>query len=296
MKVANIRILIVSALFICIGLMSVQVYWSMHAGMVGRTVVWMMASVGMLAMLVVLMLVLCRLLRQKMLYEVQKDFVSNITHEFKTPLSVIHLSAEVLKDPKIVTTPQRLLNYAGIIAQESRHLSSQVEKVFQLSEIESGGLKMKPDIMSWQHLLCNNVKTFEKIIQERSGQIQLHLTESQFDFYGDYFHLNNVISNLIDNAIKYCDNTPVIHIFLKIRRKNLHISVKDNGIGIGKQHQKLLFRKFYRVPTGNVHDVKGVGLGLNYVRFITKAHGGEIRCSSNPGKGSTFTLVFPIKN
>jgi len=296
MKVANIRIVIVSALFICVGLMCVQVYWSLHAGMVAQTAGWMIVGIGMLAMLIVLMLVLCRLLQQKLLYEMQKDFVSNITHEFKTPLSVIHLSAEVLKDPKIVTTPQRLLNYAGIIAQESKHLSSQVEKVFQLSEIESGGLKIKPDVMSWQHLLRSNVKIFEKIIQERSGQIQLHLTESQFDFHGDYFHLNNVISNLIDNAIKYCDNTPVIHIFLKIRRKNLHISVKDNGIGIGKQHQKLLFRKFYRVPTGNVHDVKGVGLGLNYARFITKAHGGEIRCSSNPGKGSTFTLVFPIKN
>ncbi|WP_165836371.1 sensor histidine kinase [Taibaiella soli] len=285
-----------SALFVCIGLMSIQIYWSMHMGMVGRTIGWMMMSVAMMTVLGGLMLVLFKLLRQKMLHEVQKDFVSNITHEFKTPLSVIHLSAEVLKDPKIITTPQRLLNYAGIIAQESKHLSSHVEKVFQLSEIESGGLKMKPDTMDWGELLQENVKIFEKIIQEQSGEIKLHLSDSQIDFYGDYFHLNNVISNLIDNAIKYCDNTPVIHIFLKIRRKNLHISVKDNGIGIGKQHQKLLFRKFYRVPTGNVHDVKGVGLGLNYAKFIAKAHGGEIRCSSNLGKGSTFTLVFPIKN
>lgn len=296
MKIATIRFIIVSALTVCIGLMSMQVYWSIHPGWFGRAGGLLVASILMLAMLAVLVFALFKLLRQKLLHEVQKDFVSNITHEFKTPLSVIRLSAEVLKDPTIIATPQRLLNYAGIIAQESKHLTAHVEKVFQLSEIESGGLKMSPDVMSWQKLIQENIKIFEKIIQERNGQIHLHLTDNQFDFYGDYFHLNNVISNLIDNAIKYCDNTPVIHIFLKIRRKNLHISVKDNGIGIGKQHQKLLFRKFYRVPTGNVHDVKGVGLGLNYAKFITRAHGGEIRCSSNPGKGSTFTLVFPIKN
>jgi len=114
-------------------------------------------------------------------------------------------------------------------------------------------------------------------------------------FRGDILHLSNAISNLVDNAIKYCDNTPIIHIFLKNKGKQLYITVRDNGIGIDKQYQKWLFNKFYRVPTGNVHNVKGVGLGLSYVFFIARSHGGTLSCNSKPGSGSAFTLSFPQK-
>lgn len=294
------------SLLIAIGIITAQVYWVMYVyALPGSSIVrvklaemhtWVITSLALIIALSLLIYLLNILLKQRFLSELQKDFVDNITHEFKTPLSTIQLSAEVLKNPEIVSTPQRLHNYAAIISKESAHLTTHVEKVFQLAEIEKGGLRLRRENISVNDLLHESVKIFEKIIDEKNAIVEFHLSDNQLKIDGDYFHLKNILINLIDNAIKYCDNTPVIHIFLKIRKRDFDITVEDNGIGIDKQHIKRLFVKFYRVPTGNVHDVKGVGLGLNYVRFVARAHGGDVHCSSRPGKGSTFTLRFPLKS
>ncbi|XZF13267.1 sensor histidine kinase [Chitinophagaceae bacterium MMS25-I14] len=256
---------------------------------------WILSTALTACILILLGYLLMVICKQRRLSDIQKDFVSNMTHEFKTPLSTIKLSAEVLKNPDITHSPQRLLSYATIISRESTHLTTQVERVFEIAGGGEDTLNLQHEPIDWPSLLKESVKNFEEILKEKKGNIILHIYDCQIIFNGDKLHLKNVISNLIDNAIKYCDNTPVIHIFLKIKRKELLISVQDNGIGIDKQHQKMLFERFYRVPTGDVHNVKGFGLGLSYVRIIAQAHGGDVRCTSRIGKGSTFTLIFPIK-
>lgn len=231
--------------------------------------------------------------KQKRLSEIQKDFVNNMTHEFKTPLSSIQLSAEVLKQPDIVGQPQRLLNYATIIANESAQLNAQVERVLQMAHAERGQLQLKRTVFAWQDLLQEEADSALHMTQANERRINLKLPEEPVYFSGDVLHLKNTIGNLIDNAIKYCAQCPEIDITLTVTGTQTVIRISDNGIGIDQQHQKMLFRKFYRVPTGNVHNVKGFGLGLNYVRLITKAHGGTVGCESNLGKGSIFTLTFP---
>lgn len=258
-----------------------------------RLSIWILSSLVLLCVLVFLGYVVFVILKQKRLSEVQKDFVNNMTHEFKTPLATIQLSAEVLKNPDIVNKPQRLLNYATIIDNEASQLALQVERVLQMAHAEKGEIQLRSQPLIWQDLLQETVTSFENLLLKKEAALHLHLPDEPVKYSGDKLHLKNVISNLIDNALKYAEGKPEINIFLKENNKQIQIDVSDNGIGIDVVHQKMLFKKFYRVPTGNIHDVKGFGLGLNYVRIIVKAHGGAINCSSKPGKGSTFSIIFP---
>lgn len=259
--------------------------------------VWTIFSFVLVCFIGFLGYLLFVIFKQKRLSEIQKDFVNNMTHEFKTPLSSIQLSADVLKDPGIVAQPQRLLNYATIISNESAHLTAQVERVLQMAHAEKNEIQLKKTRFVWQTLLREEVDSILYLTQSRQREIHLFMPDNPIWFIGDTLHLKNAIGNLIDNAIKYCEECPEIEVRLSQSRQETCISVKDNGIGIDRQHQKLLFNKFYRVPTGNVHNVKGFGLGLNYVRLIAKAHGGTVQCKSELGKGSIFTLSFPhIKN
>lgn len=255
--------------------------------------IWILSSLVLLCVLIFLGYVVFVILKQKRLSEVQKDFVNNMTHEFKTPLATIQLSAEVLKNPDIVHKPQRLLNYATIIDNEASQLALQVERVLQMAHAEKGEIQLRSQNIVWQELIQETVSSFEHMLLRKNAALQLHMPEQAVSSTGDKLHLKNAISNLIDNALKYTQEHPVIDIYLKENNKQIRVDVSDNGIGIDKTHQKMLFRRFYRVPTGNVHDVKGFGLGLNYVRIIAKAHGGFVQCNSKPGKGSTFSLIFP---
>lgn len=255
--------------------------------------IWILSSLVLLCVLVFLGYVVFVILKQKRLSEVQKDFVNNMTHEFKTPLATIQLSAEVLKNPDIIQKPQRLLNYATIIDKEAAQLAMQVERVLQMAHAEKGEIQLRSQSILWQDLIKEVANSFESILSKKNAALHLHLPDQPVESAGDKLHLKNAISNLIDNALKYAEDNPVIDIHLKESNKQIRVDVTDNGIGIDKVHQKMLFRRFYRVPTGNIHDVKGFGLGLNYVRIIARAHGGEVICNSKPGKGSTFSLVFP---
>jgi two-component system phosphate regulon sensor histidine kinase PhoR len=254
--------------------------------------VWTISSFLLLCFIGFMGYLLVIVFRQRRLGEIQKDFVSNMTHEFRTPLSSIQLSAEVLSNPAIIGQPQRLFNYAAIISNQSARLTAQVERVLQMTDAEERGLQLNKTSFIWQDLLEEEVESIRRG-QEGNVLIALHLPEAPVHFSGDIRHLKHAVSNLIDNAVKYSRDEPEVHITLTTTANAVRISIRDNGIGIKRQHQKMLFRKFYRVPTGNVHNVKGFGLGLNYTRLITRAHGGSIECESQIDKGSIFTLTFP---
>lgn len=257
---------------------------------------WVISSVVLICVIGFLGYLLFVILRQKRLSEVQKNFVNNMTHELKTPLASIQMSASVLKSPDIINKPQRLDNYVNIILKESTQLTSQIERVLQMAQSEKGKLLLKKEKFVWQEILKLVKDSFEQLVISKNGQINIEAPEQPVFFYGDVLHLTNVIQNLVDNAIKYCTRTPRVNIQLKVTPTHISISVSDNGIGIEKKYQKHLFKKFYRVPTGHIHDVKGFGLGLNYVNTITKLHRGVVNYNSEKGKGTTFILTFPNQN
>jgi two-component system phosphate regulon sensor histidine kinase PhoR len=202
------------------------------------------------------------------------------------------MSATVLRDRDIVNKPQRLRSYADIILKESSQLSSQVERVLQMAQSEKGKLVLRREKIVWQDILKLVKDSFDNLAETRGGYIRLELPEAPVTYYGDSLHLTNVLRNLVDNAIKYCDKVPEIVISLRQSGRRIIINVADNGIGIEKKYQQHLFKKFYRVPTGNVHDVKGFGLGLNYVYNITRMHHGSVKFFSELAKGTIFTLSF----
>jgi len=257
--------------------------------------IWTISSLVLLLVLVFLAYIVFLVLKQKRLSEVQKDFVNNMTHEFKTPLASIQLSAEVLKKPGIIHNPQRLLNYATIIDNEAAQLALHVERVLQMAHAERGTIQLKKESLNWQELIQQVTHSFRNLVASRGGRLELKLPQAPVMFMGDKLHLKNTLNNLLDNAIKYCDKTPEITILLQENTKAIELTVRDNGIGIDKAHMKFLFKRFFRVPTGNVHDVKGFGIGLNYVNIIAKAHNGTVYCRSETGVGSEFVLKFRKK-
>lgn len=266
-----------------------------HKFIADQLSVWVYSSIVLLCILIFLAYVVFIILKQKRLSEVQKDFVNNMTHEFKTPLTSIQLAAEVLSKPDIVNKPQRLLNYAAIIELEAAQLTLQVERVLQMANATKGVLQLHKTPVCLQDLIKEVALIFESQIEKKNGILRLNFPEKPITFSADELHLKNAISNLVDNAIKYSNEPVRIEIQLTSLLGEIEIAVVDNGIGIDKSHQKMLFEKFYRVPTGNLHDVKGFGLGLNYVQLIARGHNGEAYCSSQAGKGSKFYINLKIK-
>jgi len=257
--------------------------------------VWIVSTLVLVFILLLLTYLLFLILKQKRLSEIQKDFVNNMTHEFKTPLASIQLSADVLKNPTILQNEQRLLNYATIISNEATQLTHQVERVLQMAHAEKGDLLLSKEVFDWQSLIKESIASFDQVIELKNASIILNFPDSPIYFLGDKLHLKNCLRNLIDNALKYNTDKPYIKISMSVTN-HIAISVEDNGIGINKNDQKLLFNKFYRVNTGNIHNVKGFGLGLSYVRLIIKAHQGSIECESDLGKGTKFVIHLPITN
>ncbi len=258
--------------------------------------IWFISSAVLIAVIGFLGYLLFIILKQKRLSEVQKNFVNNMTHELKTPLASIQMSATVLQNEDIINKPVRLKNYADIILKESMQLSAQVERVLQMAQSDKGKMLLQKEQIIWQEILSEVKDSFDNIAEMNMGKITLQMPEEKVVFFGDRLHLINVVRNLVDNAIKYCDKPPEICISLRIENEKTLISVADNGIGIDKKYHKHLFTKFYRVPTGNVHNVKGFGLGLNYVMSITKLHFGNVSFQSELSKGTTFTLSFHAPN
>lgn len=235
------------------------------------------------------------ILRQKKLSIIKNDFINNMTHELKTPISTISLASQMLRDKSINNTPSAIDRLSGIVYDESKRLSSQVEKVLQMAIFNEGRLKMKPKKIDINELAVNVVKNFEIRVQTRNGHITIDTRATQSNIFADQMHITNVLFNLLDNADKYSRSEPEIEVVTENQKDRVLVSVKDNGIGIAKEHQKQIFERFFRVPTGNIHDVKGFGLGLHYVFKIVEAHNGEIKVDSALNKGTKFTISFPIK-
>ncbi|MGC4058797.1 MAG: HAMP domain-containing sensor histidine kinase [Chitinophagaceae bacterium] len=258
--------------------------------------IWFISSVVLIAVIAFLGYLLFIILRQKRFSDVQKNFVNNMTHELKTPLASIQMSASVLQDEHIIEKPQRLKSYADIILKESTQLSAQVERVLQMAQSEKGRMLLHKETVIWQEIIVKVRDSFENMVEARGGKIDLVMPEQPVRFYGDLLHLTNMLRNLVDNAIKYCESAPEIVISLKAEKRKILVSVQDNGIGIEKKYHRHLFKKFYRIPTGNVHNVKGFGLGLNYVMSIARIHHGNVSFTSEWSKGAIFTLTFPLNH
>jgi len=232
--------------------------------------------------------------RQKKLSQIKTDFVNNMTHELKTPISTISLASQMLKDKGIGVTEKKLKHISGIIEQESKRLGYQVEKVLQMAIFDKGKIKLNCEEIDVHLLLSNVASNFEMQVKNNNGNIILDLNAQKTIIRADEVHFLNILSNLVDNAIKYCNAEPEITLSAWDTRKKMFIAVKDNGIGISKNDQNRIFEKFYRVSTGNIHNVKGFGLGLCYVKTIVEEHGGSINIESQTGKGSRFILSFPF--
>lgn len=234
--------------------------------------------------------------KQKRLSEVKTDFINNMTHELKTPISTIGLSSETLLREDFSADPERLQRYAGIIYKENKRLENQVERVLNIAKMDKEQIKLNYSLFDIHDLIQEAADVFEFNSSETGGVMHLDLQASATLIHADEVHIGNVIHNLIDNAIKYCDKEPEISISTKNIGSNIQLIIQDNGIGIKKENVKMIFDKFYRVSTGNVHNVKGFGLGLYYVKMIIESHHGKISVKSQLGQGTTFTIVLPQKN
>ena len=234
--------------------------------------------------------------RQKKLTEIKNDFINNMTHEFKTPISTISLAAQMLQDPAVGKSPAMFQHISGVINDETKRLRFQVEKVLQMSMFERQKATLKMKDLNANELITGVVNTFALKVEKYNGQITSELDAKCPWVFVDEMHFTNVIFNLLDNAVKYKKPDGELH--LKVRTWNdsgkLHISIQDNGIGIKKEDLKKIFDKFYRVHTGNLHDVKGFGLGLAYVKKIIQDHKGTIRAESELNVGTKFIIVLPI--
>jgi two-component system phosphate regulon sensor histidine kinase PhoR len=231
--------------------------------------------------------------RQKRLSEIKSDFINNMTHEFKTPIATISLSSEMLLKPDVNKFPYKTKRYASVIFDENARLQKQVDQVLQLSVLEKGSFKLKRKEIDIHRIIRKMAEHVSVKVQKKGGHITTRLDAHTHNIIADKTHISNIISNLIDNAIKYSSEAPEINIYTRMEGKNLLIVISDNGIGISTENQKHVFKKLYRVPTGNIHDVKGFGLGLFYVKTMVEAHGGTIKVKSELHKGTTFTIALP---
>lgn len=249
-------------------------------------------------LLITFVITLYMAIRHKKITEMKNDFINNMTHEFKTPISTISLAAQMLQDQTVAKSPEMFGKLSGVIASETKRLRFQVDKVLQMSMFEdrnNASLKMKE--LDANELIQGIVNTFAVKVEQNGGVIMWTPEATDPFVYVDEMHFTNVVFNLMDNAVKY--RRQEIPLALEVRtwnsNGNFMLSIKDNGIGIRKEDLKKIFDKFYRVHTGNVHDVKGFGLGLAYVKQIVQALNGNIRAESEPGVGTTFIIVLPLK-
>jgi len=256
---------------------------------------WLSTStVFILIIIFIFSYIILSLVKQKKLSEMKTDFVNNMTHEFKTPIATISLASEMLLKPGVNEMPEKTKKYASIIYDENSRLKNQVEQVLQIAVLDKGNFKLKKREVNLHELIEFAAGNFEMQIKQRCGKIITNLDASMATFYADPVHITNIINNLMDNANKYTAEAPEIIITTRNTEKGIIMTVEDNGIGISHENQKHIFKKFFRVHTGNIHDVKGFGLGLYYVKTIVEAHGGSVKLQSELKKGTQFEIYFPF--
>lgn len=258
----------------------------------------LIVSLVLVVFIIISLVIMFRtIMEQKRLSEMKSDFISNMTHEFKTPISTISLACQAMSDTDMVDEQSNaaVSPYVRMINQENKRLETLVESILQSAVIEKGDIKYKDEVLNLVQLVENEVEKARFRIKSNEGKIEFHDVFESIEFQADRLHVTNIISNLLDNAIKYSKENPVIKVSIESDNKHVYLSVTDNGIGIKKEHIPRLFDKLYRVPTGNIHNVKGFGLGLSYVKAICDHYKWEIKVKSNYGEGSTFTVLFKNK-
>ncbi|MBX2923082.1 MAG: HAMP domain-containing histidine kinase [Chitinophagaceae bacterium] len=259
----------------------------------GQMNFWITGSIVLMLVLIGLALSMFYFYKQKFLVEVQKDFVNNFTHEFKTPLAVMKIAADVLSQPEIINQPERMTKYTSIMQNETEHLQNQVERLLKTAVSEKGSLEVEMQSFDVRELIEQAIAKLQPLMEASNAKTEIKIPDDGTVMTADKAHLELAIVNLIENGIKY-SSSPVIVIEAGNNGAESFIAVKDNGVGIDRKYFKNIFKKFYRVPTGDVHNVKGFGLGLNFVKKIVDAHNGRIVVNSVPGIGTEFRIIIPV--
>lgn len=257
--------------------------------------IWLFSSLVLLVVVIFFAFALIAIFRQKQLSEVQKDFVNNMTHEFKTPVSTILVTSRLLNRPEVAEQPGAIERYSNLIQQEALRLKSQVERVLQVAVWDQRKMKYKMEPVDIHECQREAIISVEQIITDRGGKVIKNFLADNAVVQGDRMHITNTFFNLLDNAVKYCTQAPEIILSTKNAGNGVLITVADNGIGIPEKYVRRIFDRFFRISTGDVHDVKGFGLGLYYVQHVVKDHHGKIALQSEPGRGTTITITFPQK-
>ncbi|QHI34798.1 Alkaline phosphatase synthesis sensor protein PhoR [Kordia antarctica] len=237
---------------------------------------------------------LYQLIKQKQISEIKTDFINNMTHEFKTPIATINLALDAIKNPKIIDDKEKVKRYLRMIREENKRMHAQVENVLQISKLEKNQLEISKEEIDVHDLIQDAMSHIELIVEDKKGYIKTHLTATDSMIMANDTHFTNVLVNILDNAVKYTEGEPKIDIYTETVKNNIQIKVKDHGQGMSKSVQKRIFEKFYREHTGDIHNVKGHGLGLAYVKRIVDDHEGQISVESEKGKGSTFIIKLPL--
>ncbi len=250
------------------------------------------STIGVFLIVLFFVYILMVIFKQKRLSEIKTDFINNMTHEFKTPIATISISSEQLLKENTLNNPEKIKTYSRIIKDESTRLKSQVDQILNIALLDSTRTKLNKKPIDFHRLIYDVTEKIKIRADEKKCLIKLDLKAKQHIIWGDADHLTNVMFNLMDNALKYSKENPQIIIRTKNKNHALIVEVEDNGIGIPEKQHKMIFEKFYRVPTGNVHNVKGFGLGLSYVKKIVQAHRGKIELESSPGVGTIFRIFL----
>jgi two-component system phosphate regulon sensor histidine kinase PhoR len=234
------------------------------------------------------------IIRQKKISEMKSDFINNMTHEFKTPIATISLAADTITNSKVINDENSIRHFIGMIKKENSRMNKQVETILQIASLDKKEIEFNFEKTSLHTIIKMAMETIDIQVQQRQGTLKAELNASNDIIFGDSEHLISLVHNLLDNAIKYSPEAPEIYVQTSNSENGIILSVEDKGIGMSKSVQSKIFERFYRQSSGNVHDVKGFGLGLNYVRAIVDAHKGEIKVISEPGKGSRFEIFLPF--
>ena len=237
---------------------------------------------------------LSQLIKQRQISQIKSDFINNMTHEFKTPIATINLALDAIKNPKVVNDQEKVGRYLQMIRDENKRMHAQVENVLQISKLEKNELDLKKERFQLHDLIEDAITHVELIVEDRSGYIKSHFGALKSSVLANENHLTNVIVNILDNAIKYSEDEPKIDIYTENVRNSIILKIRDQGAGMSKSVQKKIFDKFYREHTGDIHNVKGHGLGLSYVKQILDDHHASIYVESERGKGSTFIIKLPL--
>jgi two-component system phosphate regulon sensor histidine kinase PhoR len=233
------------------------------------------------------------LLRQKKLSEIKNDFINNMTHEFKTPLATISLAVDALRTEKVSNDKEKMQYFTGIIKEENKRMNKQVETILQAALMDRQEINLNKKPVHVHAVIEQVLENFDLQLQHKNGYADLHLNAKNDLIMADEVHFTNLINNLVDNAVKYSKDNLVLKLYTSSNARGIVIRIEDNGIGMSKESVKRIFEKFYRVHTGNLHNVKGFGLGLSYVKTIVDAHQGKIKVDSTLGKGTAFTIEMP---